>query len=313
MSKLHDQAILAGINDNSFEMAYNNAAKAREAEKQRKLEELLRAQDGQRKQDSLARNEAAARADAQRRGLKDGEYSMTVNESGWAVNPENPHNGLMSLLNLRERQDARDDRDLTRLGDRIAKENLPQGMAGMANLEKGTASVDAKGKPVGGLLTNPEYQVKSAGPVANFLPQPIKNIGERMGLMPKGAGEEAALIQRLMNVDIRNLSGTAVTGYEQGRQNVEKGMAGGGDPNLIKVGIKQMQDALEESARNVEASTRPEVAAKYRQQGGAFRLDEFLGGGQAPTQQPKKEYSPSRNQTRITHPDGRVEILDGKH
>jgi len=103
-------------------------------------------------------------------------------------------------------------------------------------------------------------------------------------MMPKGAAEESTLIARLVNADIKNLSGSAVSAHEMGRQNVEKGMSAGGDPNLIKLGIKQMQDALSEGAKNIESSTRPEVLGTFKKQGGKTRLEEFLGKPSAPQQ-----------------------------
>lgn len=246
-------------------------------------------------------------------GLLRANPKSAVSVGDLSVNPEGENN-LMALLNLQERQDARNDRDLVTLGNRVEKEGIPNTMSALANLEGGTAAPDK-----GGIITNPKYEVKSAGPYANTirsLPggQLALNLGEKAGLMPEGAEKESTLIQRLINADIRNLSGTAVTAYEQGRQNVEKGMTAGGNPEMIKLGIKQMQDAIDSSAANIEASTRPEVLQTYRKQTGKVRLSEFLGKQpQGPAKTPvRKQYSASRNQTRITYSDGSQEILDGK-
>lgn len=223
------------------------------------------------KSKALQQNRAAAEEFAKSQGLKPGKFSIQASESGYGVNPESDN--IMALLGLQDRQDARADRDLTKLGDRVSKENIPGTMSALANLEKGTADKES-GQ---GMLTDPDYKVKSTGPYANFMPQFMKNVGEKVGLMPKGASNEAALIQRLMNADIRSMSGTAVTSYEQGRQNIEKGMSGAGDPDAIKLGIKQMKDAVESSANNIESSTRPNVLKQYKDQGGAIRLEDFLG------------------------------------
>jgi len=200
--------------------------------------------------------------------------TATIGNGSVSVNPPDPLARLLRRESQMDRADARDDRDLVKLGERLDKGGIPSAMSGFANLESGTADV---ANEKGGMLTNPDYEVKSAGPVANFLPQWAKNVGESVGLMPQGASNEAALIQRLVNADIKALSGSAVSTHEMGRQNVEKGMSGMGDPALVKLGVKQMQDALASSASNIESSTRPEVAQKYRQQGGKIGLEEYLG------------------------------------
>lgn len=196
--------------------------------------------------------------------------SINVGANSMGINPPDQ---FMKNMALQEKMDARDDRDLVKLGERIDKAGLPNSMSAISNLESGTS--DASG--AGGILTNPNYEVKSAGPVANFLPQWAKNLGEKLTLMPEGSSQEAALIQRLLNADIKSLSGTAVTAYEMGRQNVEKGMSGMGDPELVKLGIKQMSDAANSTSNNIISSTRPAVVSKYKQQGGKMSLEEYLG------------------------------------
>jgi hypothetical protein len=223
-----------------------------------------------------------------RQGLPAG---SSMSAGGVSINTPDPVSQQLQMLlrqqSMDERKDARDDRDLVKLGERVDKSGIPSQMAALANLEQRTATDKA-----GGMLTNPDYEVKSAGPVANALPQFAKNIGESVGLMPKGAAEEAQLIQRLVNADLKALSGTAVSHHEMGRQNVEKGMSIGGDPNLIKLGIKQMQDAITEGSKNIESSTRPEVLQTFKKQGGKTRLEEFLGKPvSAPAEQPSAPMS----------------------
>jgi len=155
-----------------------------------------------------------------------------VNVEGVSIQPRDQ----LRAMQLKEMQARQGDQALTKVGERVAKADLPTTFAAAANLEKGTAG------PSGlGMIKDPNYEVKGAGPVANMvrsLPggQGMLNIGERVGLMPKGASQETALAQRLMNMDIKNLSGTAVSAAEQGRQNIEKGLSAGGDPNLVKLG-----------------------------------------------------------------------------
>lgn len=275
-------------------------------------------QDAKLKELLLGNSLEMARGEAARQGLKPGKYSMAASPGSFSVNPEN-ENPLIGL-NLADRQMARDDHDLTKVGERVAKAELPISIAAAANLERGTA--DAKSGQ-GGMITNPNYEVKSAGPIANLIRgvpggQGMLNIGEKVGLMPKGSGNEMALAQRLMNMDIKNLSGTAVSAAEQGRQNIEKGLTAGGSPDLVKVGIKQMVDAFEAEGKNIESSTRPQVMDTFKKQGGVTSLKQLLGspqmGGASGGQKTpaKKLYSPSRNQTKIVYSDGTEEVVDGQ-
>lgn len=225
------------------------------------------------KAEGIARNQAAAEDLASRQGLKPGKYAITASENGMSVNPE--HDDLFTkLMMLKDKEDSRNDKDLTTLGNRVEKEGIPATMSAIANLEKGTSDPT---KGAGGIVTNPDYDVKSAGPIANALPQWAKNMGESVGLMPQGSSNEAALMQRLMNFDIKNLSGTAVSNHEMGRQNVEKGLAVGGDSSLVKLGIKQMTDAINSSAQNIVSSSRPGVINTFRKQGGKLTLEDYLG------------------------------------
>lgn len=260
-----------------------DAAAMAESEKLGKLRELILGaeqkkaemqQGAELKAQAVQSNRNAAEDFASKSGLKPGKYSVTASESGYGVNPESE---LATNFAMAERMDARNDRDLVHLGERLDKSNIPSQMSALANLEQGTAS---EGK--GGILKDADYAVKSAGPIANAMPQWAKNIGESVGLMPEGASKEATLIQRLVNADIKNLSGSAVSTYEMGRQNVEKGTSIGGDPNLVKIGIKQMQDALQSGVANIKSSSRPEVVDTFQRQGGKLSLEEYLGGGQAP-------------------------------
>lgn len=213
------------------------------------------------------------RLDAGGRGKR---YNINLSPDGGVALSEAEANPLASLL-VQQRRERQNEQDLTKLGERVAKSNIPMTNAALENLETGTASKNRKGEEVGGILTNPKYKVKSAGPIANYLPQWAKNVGESVGLMPKGSQEEAALIQRLFNVDIRNFSGTAVTAYEQGRQMIEKGMSAGGDPDLVRLGLRQMYDAATALGINLEASTRPEILEQFRAQGGRTSYTDQTG------------------------------------
>lgn len=259
-----------------------NRLKEQEGEKERKLRELLQGQAQQskiaedaRQQQAIQNNFARSEAAARQAGLKPGKYSVAASANSMGYNPESEN--PLAMIGLMERKQARDDKDLVTYGNRIEKAGIPQAQSAFANLEQGTAK-DGNG----GILSNPKYEPKFTGPVANTvrsLPggQLALNIGEKLGLMPKGSQDEQALVQRLLNIDTRNFSGSAVSAHEQGRQNIEKGMSAGGDPNLIKMGIKQMQDAVSSETNNINASTRPEVRNVYKQQGGKVSLEEFLG------------------------------------
>lgn len=136
-----------------------------------------------------------------------------------------------------------------------------------------------------------------------------------------GGKETNQILQKLLNADIRNMSGQAVSRYEEGRNLVASGMGVGGSEQDVINGIRLMHEALRGAERDVRAAYPKEALDTYEARGGTAEMSPSKRRAQVAQEKTKKapaptgetrQYSPSRNQTRVIGPDGKVkEVLDG--
>lgn len=230
--------------------------------------------------------------------LRSANPESNVNVEGVSISAKDPLTNLLRKQALENAATEKQEAALTKFGDRLTKSENPNMVASLAALEGAT-----KGSS-GGILTDPNYQVKS-GAKTNLL-RSVPLIGgmlasgiEKLGLNPAGTEQEAQALQRLRNIDIKKLSGSAVSRSEEGRQNIEKGISSG-DEEAIKRGVAMMRQASDMESQNIKGSTRPEVLSQYKQRGGQFELSDLLGA--MPKQQVSSEQvplSPEQRKARI--------------
>lgn len=172
----------------------------------------------------------------------------------------------------RERQE----KAVSEFGKRLEKSQQPALLGALADLEKATSSA---GK--GGVFTNPQAKIPTSA-VANLTRKipfvgPLINQGlEGVGAIPKGTEKTWQAVQRLLNIESRQMSGTAVTVFEQARQEIEKGVLSG-DADALKRGMKMVEQAYELNTKNIAASTRPEAVKEFKARGGKLELSDLLG------------------------------------
>lgn len=161
-------------------------------------------------------------------------------------------------------------------------------------------SYDTKGNAVkdGAKVDLPGVNIPGFGSTS-FFSQEARNLDDTMA--------------RVFNQTLKVRSGAAVTDNELARLRAE---FSAGKFNTEAEKVKALQDVkrlLKDSFNNTEAKYNGDVVDEYKTRGGQTSSDVVAPGrpGQE-TAAPKKQYSPSRNQTRFTYPDGRVEIKDGK-
>lgn len=234
------------------------------------------------KQQAIDANLGRAKAEAARTGMKPGKYSVSATEGGFSLNPENE--GIAGLIGLQYRQQEADERKVAQMSDRITKSNLPRQAANMRAIEQATQTVDEDGNvSSGGLLTNPDYEVKSVGPVLNITPDFAKPAviwaGEKLGTLPNGTADESRALQQLINVDTREMSGVAVTAFENARNRLSQGLAAGADPKLIRQYAQEAHRALQDVAQNVESGYNPRIRGMYQQFGGTLPSQDLNLGG----------------------------------
>jgi hypothetical protein len=152
----------------------------------------------------------------------------------------------------------------------------------------------------------------------------------------QGALETTQAINDYFNTAMKAISGGAVTASEEVRNRVAKGMAPGATKESIAAGLKAARQVHQQMEGNIFSAEDPEAVAEYKSRPGAYQtLDERIAArkmnasqkraasaqklGMTPkemdaidTAPVKRQYSPSRNQTKLIYADGREEIVDGK-
>lgn len=122
-----------------------------------------------------------------------------------------------------------------------------------------------------GVVTGINVDKKKLPGAATNVVRSIPLIGNSAALaMAKSykGGAAAQALQGLLNAQIKNLSGAAVSSYEQGRNLVQAGMAPGGNEEDVARGIQMMLAGLKEADTSVRAGFDPQVISTYESRGG---------------------------------------------
>lgn len=230
-------------------------------EEQKKARDALAAKE----QERAAKEQADVREMQRNKDLVEGlmkQYpraAITATGSGgFSVNPHEP-DPLRALL-FQEKQKNKMDKDVTDYSNRVEKTGIPRAATDIEQANKaipGGIDSNAPLRSYGGFLN-----LKSAVPTA--LVSPLESIG----IMPKGSAEERRALQRLYNTEIKNISGSAVSGSEEARNKIAQGTSIFGDPSLARQGAQQIKQSLVEQARNVQSGTTPDALKEYLTRGG---------------------------------------------
>lgn len=253
-----------------------------------RLSELIKGK--QLEQDAIDSNVGRAREQAEKQGLQPNEYSITANQSGFGVNPEDKLGNWLKGMQIKNATEEKNDRAVERFADRQNKLNIAPRTADMLGVESATRGANGEG----GMLTNPLYKPKTASRTLGYTPDFMKpaviGIGEALNEkfpslgFEKGTGKEAQALQSLMNTQIKSESGAAVNLHEQGRQDIANGTKSG-DSEQIRRGVERMKRALEMDTQILEGSASGKVKSQYRAQGGEYDINRMLGT--QPTTSPK--------------------------
>lgn len=265
MSKLHDQAILAGINDDSFETAYRNQSQAQQQDKVEKLKQLFQRQ-------SVEDNLRLAEGTAAKNGLKPGKYSVNASESGFSVNPES--DDLIKALALHNAQNDRRDKQVETMGKRIEDKKIPEAVQ---NLKEVTDAIpaDAPMKSIGPLKNAvPDWGVAALEGLGNLTE---KSLGKRVGFDKGAAAERAALAAAKTQIR-QPLFGSSLTPGEKRSFEDAFGAPIGGSEENVKSAIRRMQAIPQAELSNIESSTPVEAVQRFQTQGGlsSNKLKEFF-------------------------------------
>lgn len=107
---------------------------------------------------------------------------------------------------------------------------------------------------------------KLTGGAREYLPEAIGGLTEQ-------AKKNKALFQQLMNIDLKKMSGGAVSDSEQKRFEVAKGMVGSRNPAVMRQGVKLMQQTIRAVMQQREAGFPDEVRRVFKERGGMLSGD----------------------------------------
>lgn len=113
---------------------------------------------------------------------------------------------------------------------------------------EGLTNVDKKG----GVLTNPNAKLMSAGKVMSAVPASALGIGELVGAVPKGTVETKKATERLLLEYQKAMSGLRVTEERAKQEKVAMGQAVSGDPELQSKGIRALARVMRESYKTIQ-------------------------------------------------------------
>lgn len=148
--------------------------------------------------------------------------------------------------------------------DDYAKTGIPQMLPKFKRLDELTG-VLSKEKP--NLAKFPGYGTNALRAIPL-----VGSAAATMASKTYGGEEQGQILQALLNADIRQLSGQAVTKYEEGRVLVTAGMGLGGNEADVARGIRLMYEAMQGADQDVRAGYPAEVPAEYERRGGGGKL-----------------------------------------
>jgi hypothetical protein len=105
----------------------------------------------------------------------------------------------------------------------------------------------------GGILTNPNAKMVSAGKVSSGVPTSMIGPGEMIGMFPKGSAEERKAAERLIIQYQKAVAGLRGTDQLREAERQALGFITSGDPSLVQKGIRSLSRSVKESQNTVSA------------------------------------------------------------
>lgn len=188
--------------------------------------------------------------------------------------PDNNLKNLMAMLALKDRREAQDekrqdkqDTRVKQLSDNISKTNQAQIASPFEVLEKETGGLTGQNVDKSKL---PGYWTYLAGKV------PLVGPGIQSQMAKTYGGQDTLrALQGVMNVELKDRSGGAVTLPEENRYMIESGMSTG-DPDQVLKGAQTVFNKFKASDENARAGFDSDVNSQYQSQGGLAPVQERI-------------------------------------
>lgn len=139
-------------------------------------------------------------------------------------------------------------------------ENHGDFLSSLNEIEGLTASKDAQGNKIGGgIITNPEAQLKSTGKMLSAVPTSMIGLAEMVGGAPKGSAEERKALDRLKLNYQKSMTGLRTTDATRQAENAAMGYIASGDPSLVAKGVRSLARNVRNAIRATKAGYTAEV------------------------------------------------------
>lgn len=174
------------------------------------------------------------------------------------------------------RSEARSDKQEERLDKSVERFQKAYANTGVLDALPFLQQIERETGVITGTNENKKKLPGTATNIVRSLPLIGNSAALAMAKSYKG-GATAQALQGLLNAQIKNLSGAAVSSYEQGRNLVQAGMAPGGSEEDVARGIQLMLQGFKEADTSVRAAFDPAVINTYERRGGQVPvIDEVL-------------------------------------
>lgn len=166
------------------------------------------------------------------------------------------------------------------LADDFSKDGLIDAYSAVTDIEAELKKLN-KGK---GIFSDDDSAVEGLAGLTGVKAAKIPGTDIRIGDFNLTPTEEKIkqIVARFRNMDLKKLSGGAVTDTEATRFNEAFGQGIAKDPKLIKEGLRILTKALKAGVTNFEAKAGPEASELYRKRGGPIASRQLPGDEMVP-------------------------------
>lgn len=120
----------------------------------------------------------------------------------------------------------------------------------------------------GGILTNPNETLQSAGAFKSMIPTSVIGAAESVGLSAPGGAEERKALERLQLEYQKSMTGARTSEDMSRRERQAMGWVTSGDPALVSKGVRALAHNVAKATKTTQAGYTPEVRDRVHQEMG---------------------------------------------
>lgn len=114
----------------------------------------------------------------------------------------------------------------------------------------------------GGIVSNPNATMSSAGKMMSSVPTSLIGVGEMLGAVPKGASEERKALERLKLEYQKSMTGARTSAQMAQQEGQAMGWMASGDPQLVAKGVRALANNVQNATKAIQGGYTPEVRGR---------------------------------------------------